>query len=275
MRCCLGPIAARALPPPRALRAAAALSRHLHVAVVGAGPGGFYTAKYLLASGPADTRVTLVDALPTPYGLVRSGVAPDHPEVKSVTNDFSAVAADPRLSFLGGVTIGGGGGGGGGGVAVADLRGLFDAVVLSVGAAGDRALGLPGEELEGVLGARAFVSWYNGHPDFAALAPDLSVEDVVIVGQGNVAIDCARILCKTVAELQHTDIAAHALAALARSRVRRVHLVGRRGHVQASFTMKELREVTRLADAAFVVSPEELAQGRTAARNLRRQGAPA
>ena len=238
-------------------------ARVLHVAIVGTGPGGFYTAKYLLAGGPAETRVTLVDALPTPYGLVRSGVAPDHPEVKSVTTDFAGVAADPRLSFLGGVTVGAGAGAGG--VSVADLRGLFDAVVLCVGAAGDRALGLPGEELGGVLGARAFVSWYNGHPDFAALAPDLSVEDAVIIGQGNVAIDCARILCKTTAELERTDIAAHALEALARSRVKRVHLVGRRGHVQASFTMKELREVTRLEDAAFCVSAAELAEGRTPA----------
>jgi len=192
---------------------------------------------------------------------VRSGVAPDHPEVKQVTNDFEAVAAEhaARFSFLGNVAVGRD-------VSVAELRERYAAVVLAYGAASDRAMGLEGEDaMRNVFSARAFVNWYNGHPDFVRFRPNLECEDVVIVGQGNVAIDCARILAKTVDELKQTDIARHALEALARSKVRRVHVVGRRGHVQAAFTMKELREVTRLEDAACVVHEGELARGRAGA----------
>jgi len=228
------------------------------ICVVGTGPGGFYTAKYLLREHP-DLRVDLLDALPTPFGLVRSGVAPDHPEVKAVMNDFESVAASPRVAFLGNVAIGRD-------VSVAELAAYYNGVVLAYGAASDRMLGIPGErELANVTSARAFVNWYNGHPDFRTFAPNLDTEEAVVIGQGNVAIDCARILCKTPAELAGTDIAEYAAEALARSRVRRVTVVGRRGHVQAAFTMKELREVTRLADAALVVSPSELAKGRNAA----------
>jgi adrenodoxin-NADP+ reductase len=162
-------------------------------------------------------------------------VAPDHPEVKSVQNDFEAVAADPRVRFLGNVRLGRD-------LSLDELRARYNAVVLAYGAASDRNLGVPGEELKGVVSARSFVAWYNGHPDFRDFAPNLDVEDVVIVGQGNVAIDCARILTKTVNELKGTDIASHALEALSRSKVKRVHVIGRRGHVQAAFTMKELRE---------------------------------
>lgn len=180
-------------------------------------------------------RVDLLDALPTPYGLVRSGVAPDHPEVKSVVNDFEQVAADPRVSFLGNVRLGKD-------LSLDELRSMYNGVVLAYGAASDRTLGIPGEDLKGVVPARSFVNWYNGHPDFRNFAPNLDVEDVVIIGQGNVAIDCARILTKTVAELQSTDISEHALEALSKSKVKRVHVIGRRGHVQAAFTMKELRE---------------------------------
>ena len=192
---------------------------------------------------------------------MRSGVAPDHPEVKQVTNDFEAVAAEyaARFSFLGNVAVGRD-------VSVAELRERYAGVVLAYGAASDRAMGLEGEaSLRNVFSARAFVNWYNGHPDFAHFKPNLDCEDVVIVGQGNVAIDCARILAKTVDELKATDIARHALEALAKSKVRRVHVVGRRGHVQAAFTMKELREVTRLEDAACVVHAGELARGRAGA----------
>ena len=270
--------------------------------VVGSGPSGFYAAKYLLKEDPS-LRVDVVDILPSPFGevgagagppsrrpsparappmlltalathppprlprkppparagLVRSGVAPDHPEVKQVTNDFEAVAADARFSFLGNVAVGRD-------VSVAELRERYAAVVLAYGASADRSMGLAGEDrLRNVFSARAFVNWYNGHPDFVDFKPNLDCEDVVIVGQGNVAIDCARILTKTNAELRATDIARHALEALARSRVRRVHVVGRRGHVQAAFTMKELREITRLDDADCAVSAEELARGRLGA----------
>ncbi len=189
---------------------------------------------------------------------MRTGVAPDHPEVKQVTHDFEVVAKDARFGFLGNVRVGTQ-------VQVSELLGFYDAVVLAYGAASDRAMGVPGEGLRGVHAARAFVNWYNGHPEFRDFAPNLDTEDVVIVGQGNVAIDCARVLCKTRAELRETDIAAHALDALERSRVKRVHVVGRRGHVQAAVTMKELREATRLADADFCVREGELAAGRTPA----------
>ena len=219
-------------------------------------------------AGPAPLLLLLTTLLPpppsappprhSPPGLVRSGVAPDHLEVKQCTQDFEEVASSPRFGFLGNVRVGAD-------VSLAELQERYDAVLFSYGAASDRDMGVPGEDLAGVCSARAFVSWYNGHPDFADFQPNLDTEDVVIVGQGNVAIDCARILCKTPRELAGSDIAAHAAAALAASRVKRVHVVGRRGHVQAAMTMKELREVTRLEDAHFAVLPEELAAGRTAA----------
>jgi adrenodoxin-NADP+ reductase len=183
--------------------------------------------------------------------LVRSGVAPDHPEVKNVTNDFEEVAKDPRFSFLGNVLVGKD-------ISVQELRNRYSAVILAYGAVSDRTMGIEGENLKNVFSARAFVNWYNGHPDFATFTPNLNCEDVVIVGQGNVAIDCARILAKTVDELKTTDIAKHALTALAASKVKRIHVVGRRGHVQAAFTMKELREITRLDDADCIVKAEEL-----------------
>jgi adrenodoxin-NADP+ reductase len=199
---------------------------------------------------------------------VRTGVAPDHPEVKQVTHDFEMVAKDGRFGFLGNVCVGSH-------VQVAELLGAYDAVVLAYGAASDRAMGVPGEGLRGVHAARAFVNWYNGHPEYRDFSPNLDTEDVVIVGQGNVAIDCARILCKTRAELAETDIAAHALDALSRSRVKRVHVVGRRGHVQAAVTMKELREATRLADADFCVRGGELEAGRTPASHAEMEAARA
>jgi adrenodoxin-NADP+ reductase len=233
------------------------LSSPARVCIVGTGPGGFYAAKYLIKENPS-ILVDLIDSLPTPFGLVRSGVAPDHQDVKSVQNDFSAVATDPRVRFLGGVMLGRD-------LSIEELSRHYNAVVLAYGAASDRQLGVEGEGLDNVFSARAFVAWYNGHPDFATWRPNLDAEDVVIVGQGNVAIDCARILCKTGEELADSDIAAHAAEALAKSKVKRVHLIGRRGHVQASFTMKELREVTRLKDAACVLSLGELERGRTAA----------
>ncbi len=178
--------------------------------------------------------------------------------MKQVTNDFEAVAKDPRFSFLGNVRVGTD-------VSLADMRAMYDGVILAYGASSDRGMGIPGEDLANVCSARAFVNWYNGHPDFRNFSPNLDTEDVVIIGQGNVAIDCARVLCKTPAELAETDIASHALDALSRSRVKRVHVVGRRGHAQVAMTMKELREVTRLADCTFHVSPEELTRGRTPA----------
>ena len=231
----------------------------LKVAVVGSGPAGFYTTKYLLKDFPG-AEVDVIERLPQPFGLVRSGVAPDHPEVKSVTADFTAVAEDPRVNFVGGVWVGNAGesvgndGTAAGAIMDADalalptvplsqLRECYDAVVLAYGAGSDRRLSIPGSELSGVLPARAFVNWYNGHPDFAPPNFDPSPflvgggeedgeregsDTAVIVGQGNVAIDCARVLLKSMDELEQTDIAEHALDVLRRSRIRRVVIVGRR-----------------------------------------------
>ena len=232
------------------------ICRHLHVCDVGTGPAGFYTAKYLLKEHP-QARVDLIDRLPTPFGLVRSGVAPDHPEVKSVQNDFTEIVEQnkDRVSFVGNLEVGKD-------ISLGDLRKCYNAVVLAYGSDEDRRLGLQGEEsLKYVDSARAFVNWYNGHPDWVDFEPNLDAKDVVIIGQGNVAIDCARILCKTVEELQKTDIAQHALDALSSSRVERVHVIGRRGHVQAACTTKELRELTKLDAADLLVRADELEMG--------------
>ncbi|GMF10590.1 unnamed protein product [Phytophthora lilii] len=201
----------------------------------------------------------MLEALPTPFGLVRSGVAPDHPEVKSVMNDFEKVAADARFRFLGNVRVGRD-------VMLAELQRHYHAVVLAYGAAGDRELGVPGEALRGVLSARSFVNWYNGHPAFRDLELDLQrAQTAVVVGQGNVAVDCARILTKSVDELAATDIATHAVEALRHSGINKVFLVGRRGSAQAAFTMKEIRELTKLDGVACVVDPEDLKRSMTPA----------
>eukprot|EP00941_MAST-03F_sp_MAST-3F-sp1_P002954 g2954.t1 len=237
-----------------AISRATPLSR---VCVVGAGPSGFYFARYLLRACE-DVHIDILERLPSPFGLVRSGVAPDHAEVKSVENDFTDVARDSRVNFLGNVEVGTD-------ISLKELRRHYNAVILCYGAQNDLRLGIPGEDnLRNIHSAREFVNWYNGHPDFADMVPDLSSsQDAVIIGHGNVAIDCARILSKTVEELKTTDITAAALEALSKSTIQRVHVVGRRGHVQASFTMKELRECTKLSSATCVVDPEELEKGRT------------
>lgn len=228
------------------------------VCVVGAGPSGFYATKYLLKEH-SGVCVDMLEALPTPFGLVRSGVAPDHPEVKSVINDFNKVALDERFRFLGNVHVGED-------VTLGELQQHYHAVVLAYGAAGDRKLHIPGESLDGVMAARSFVNWYNGHPSFRDLKLDLTqTETAVVVGHGNVAVDCARILTKNVEELATTDIAAHAIEALRKSKIKKVLIVGRRGSAQAAFTMKELRELTKLDGVKCVVDPEDLMNSRTPA----------
>ncbi|KAF5735046.1 NADPH:adrenodoxin oxidoreductase mitochondrial [Tripterygium wilfordii] len=212
------------------------LSNPLRVCVVGTGPAGFYTAEKMLKAHQ-EAEVDIIDRLPTPFGLVRSGVAPDHPETKIVINQFSRVAKHERCSFFGNVTLGSS-------VSLWELRELYNVVVLAYGAESDRFLGIPGEDLKGIYSAREFVWWYNGHPDCRNLYPDLkSTDSAVIVGQGNVALDVARILLRPTAELATTDISSHALTALEESSIRKVYLVGRRGPVQAAFTTKELREI--------------------------------
>jgi ferredoxin/flavodoxin---NADP+ reductase len=248
--------------------------RRAHVAIVGSGPAGAYAAIQLLVDGGGRVAVDLYDRLATPWGLVRAGVAPDHPKIKTVTRVFERLASDPLFRYVGNVEVGRD-------VAPQQLARHYDAVLYAVGAAGDRRLGIPGEELPGSHPATAFVAWYNGHPDHADDAFDLSARRAVVVGNGNVAIDCARMLALTPAELAGTDTADHALAALADSRVEEVVVLGRRGPLQAAFTNPELRELVDLADAQVIVDPAELAldavsaaalddgsAGTTAAKNL-------
>ncbi|GBG34777.1 NADPH:adrenodoxin oxidoreductase, mitochondrial [Hondaea fermentalgiana] len=232
----------------------------LRFCVVGSGPGGMYTAKYLLKALGDRLSVDVVDKLPTAYGLVRYGVAPDHPEVKSVSNDFDEVMADERVRFFGNVHVGKD-------VSVDDLREAYDGVIFAYGATSDKPLGVKNEEgTKNVWGARAFVNWYNGHPEMADVAPPmLDHESAVIIGQGNVALDCARVLTKSVDELAKTDISRAALELLAESKVRRVSVIGRRGTAQAAFTIKELREQTKLDGVGCVIDKDELARGLTAA----------
>jgi ferredoxin/flavodoxin---NADP+ reductase len=224
--------------------------RPLRVAVVGSGPAGFYTAAQLLASDLAPD-IDMLERLPTPWGLVRHGVAPDHPEIKSVSRVFEKTARQPAFRFFGNVEVGRD-------VSAGELARLYDAVVYAVGAQTDRRMGIPGEDRAGSWPATAFVAWYNGHPDFEGLDFDLSGERAVVVGNGNVAIDVARVLALTRAELEATDASEAAIEAIASSGIREIVLLGRRGPVQASFTNPELKELGELAEAEVVVAPAEL-----------------
>lgn len=220
------------------------------VAVVGSGPAGFYTADALIKGDPG-VHVDIYDRLPVPFGLVRYGVAPDHPEVKNVTERFTGVAKTGRVRFLGNVAVGDGTGTT---VRVDELAAHYSAVVLACGADGDRVLNLPGEDLQGVHSARSFVSWYNGHPDGSAVDWDLTLHDTaVIIGQGNVALDVARVLLKPIDDLAHTDITSAAIRTLSKSTIRRVLVAGRRGPLQAAFTTKELRELTHIEGCGLSV----------------------
>jgi ferredoxin--NADP+ reductase len=217
------------------------------VAVIGGGPSGFYAAEALLRSGQS-VDVDMFERLPVPYGLVRFGVAPDHPKLKLVTRVFDRIAEMPGFRFFGGVEIGAT-------VTISALRSCYHAVILATGAPDSRLMDIPGEGLSGSHQAGDFVAWYNGHPDFRHLSFDLAAERAVIIGHGNVALDVARILAKTPDELRHTDIAAHALDALAASNIREIYLVGRRGPGQTRFAAKELQEFAELADCDPVVDP--------------------
>jgi ferredoxin--NADP+ reductase len=225
--------------------------RPLRVAVVGAGPAGFYVAEHLLRRADLVADVDMFDRLPTPYGLVRAGVAPDHQKIKAVTAAFDKVAAHPRFRFFGGVELGKD-------LGVADLRAHYHQIVYTTGAQTDRRMGIPGEDLPGSHPATEFVAWYNGHPDFRDCQFDVTQERVAVVGVGNVAVDVARILCRTPEELARTDIADHALETLRHSRVREVYLLGRRGAAQAAFTNPELKELGELEAADIVVLPQEV-----------------
>ena len=222
----------------------------LLVAIVGSGPSGFYAAEALIKSEVV-AKVDIIERLPTPYGLVRSGVAPDHPKLKTAINLYKKIADDPNFNLIANVTIGKD-------LSVEELCESHHAVILTYGAETDRKLGIPGEDLKGSHTATEFVGWYNGHPDYRELEFDLSQDVAVIIGQGNVAADVSRILSKTVDELKHTDIAQHALDVLAESKLKEIHVIGRRGPAQAKFTPKELREFGELSDCNPIILEEDL-----------------
>jgi ferredoxin/flavodoxin---NADP+ reductase len=237
--------------------------RPYHVAIVGSGPSGYFAAASLLkfadanddASQKRDVRVDMLEMLPTPWGLVRSGVAPDHPKIKSISAQFEKTATDQRFRFFGNIVVGDH-------VQAAELAERYDAVVYAVGAQADRSLGIPGEDLPGSVAAVDFVGWYNAHPHFEEMAPDLSTGRAVVVGNGNVALDVARILVTDPDVLAATDIADHALKSLHDRGLEEVLIIGRRGPLQAPFTTLELRELGALeglADVDVIVDPADLA----------------
>lgn len=253
------------------------------VAIVGSGPSGCYTAKYLQAASKNNKEssscfhIDILERLPTAYGLVRNGVAPDHPEVKNVQHDFDAMmmegggesssSSSSTIQFYGNVQVGKD-------VSLEELRKMYDMVVLAYGCESDRILNLPGSDLRGILSARKFVAWYNGHVDFDWVGPIVeqalmasSNQNIVVLGHGNVALDCARILAKSREELEVTDIATRALDILdpvgGDEKGRTISVVGRRGHVQGAFTIKELRELTKLPHADFIVRSDELEMGKS------------
>ncbi len=222
----------------------------LHVAIIGSGPSGFYTADSLLRASE-DCRIDIVEALPTPYGLVRGGVAPDHQNTKRVSRLFAKIARNPRVTYFGNVSVGHA-------ITLRELRQLYDAVVIAMGAGVDRSLEIPGCNKAGVHGSGAFVGWYNGHPDFRDLDPDLNSAKVAIIGNGNVALDIARVLVKTEAEMAESDLAAHAAAAIHQAPIEDVYIIGRRGPTDTKFTNKELSEVGDLVESAPTVDPTQL-----------------
>ncbi len=252
--------------------------RPYYVAIVGAGPSGYFAAASLLrfadssvAAGGADVHIDMLEMLPTPWGLVRSGVAPDHPKIKSISRTFEKTAADPRFRFFGNIAVGRD-------VSADELSQRYDAVVYAVGTQSDRALGIPGEDLPGSVAAVDFVGWYNAHPHFAEMFPDISSGRAVVIGNGNVAIDVARILVTDPDVLAGTDIADHALDALRQRGVSEVVIVGRRGPLQGAFTTLELRELGELDGVEVVVDPDDLAgisdedaaaAGKTVAANIK------
>ncbi|MCZ6669960.1 MAG: FAD-dependent oxidoreductase [Acidobacteria bacterium] len=235
-------------------------TRPLRVAIIGSGPSGFYAAEGLLRSG-LRVKVDMFEKLPPPFGLVRYGVAPDHPKIKKVTRVYEKTGKKEGFEYFGNVNIGED-------LSVEDLKQHYDAQIYACGAQTDRQLNIPGIDLPGSYTATEFVAWYNGHPEYIDREFDLNQEIAFIIGQGNVAMDVARILAKTVDELKNTDIAQYALEALAKSKVREIHLVGRRGPAQTAFTPPEIKEFGELAACDPVVKPEDLVLNETSRQEL-------
>jgi ferredoxin--NADP+ reductase len=222
-----------------------------HIAIIGSGPAGYYTAEAAQKKFGDDVRIDIIDRLPVPFGLIRFGVAPDHQSIKAVSARYEKVALSDNVRFVGNVSVGKD-------VSVDELQGLYDAVVLATGAPNDRQLDIPGGDLPGVIGSAAFVGWYNGHPDFADLNPPLDGRHAVVIGNGNVALDVARILSKTRAEFSGSDIVGHALDALEEAGTEEVTILGRRGPHQIAMTPKELGELGHLERATPRVDAEDL-----------------
>ena len=225
-------------------------STPLRIAIIGSGPAGFYAAEYLLKQKELTIEVDMFDRLPTPFGLVRGGVAPDHQKIKGVTKIYERVASNPAFHFFGYVEVGKD-------LSIDDLKAHYHQIIFATGAQTDKPLNIPGIELKNSHAATEFVAWYNGHPDYRHLEFDLSQESVVVIGVGNVAVDVARILCRTPEELATTDIADYALDALRESKVKDVYLLGRRGPLQAAFTAPEVKELGEMDDADAVVLAHE------------------
>ncbi|MBC7810315.1 MAG: FAD-dependent oxidoreductase [Burkholderiales bacterium] len=222
----------------------------LRVAIIGSGPSGFYTADYLQKQPELVVAIDMFDRLPTPYGLVRGGVAPDHDKIKSVTKVYDRIAANPNFRFYGNVTLGED-------ITHADLLNHYHAIIYATGAQTDRHMEIPGENLSGSHAATEFVGWYNAHPDYRDLEFDLTQKRVAVIGNGNVAMDVVRILASTYGELSKTDIADYALDALQHSRVREIYVLGRRGPAQAAFTNPEIKELGEMAAAEVIVRPQD------------------
>src|SRR6201996_6087979 len=249
--------------------------RPYHVAIVGSGPSGFFAAASLLKAADASDDIAVIvdmlEMLPTPWGLVRSGVAPDHPKIKSISKQFEKTAEDERFRFFGNVVVGEH-------ISASELAEQYDAVVYAIGAQADRPLNIPGEELPGSVAAVDFVGWYNAHPHFEEISPDLSGARAVVVGNGNVALDVARMLVTEPDELARTDIADHALESLRPRGVEEVIVIGRRGPLQTAFTTLELRELADLENVDVIVDPAQLegitdedleAAGKTTKQNIK------
>lgn len=222
-----------------------------HIAIIGSGPAGYYTAEAAQKLWDEEVRVDVFDLLPVPYGLIRFGVAPDHQSIKGVSRRYEKVALSDNVRFVGNVKVGSD-------VSIAELGRFYDAIVLATGAPHDRELALPGADLANIFGSAAFVGWYNGHPQFANLAPDLSGRHAVVIGMGNVALDVARILAKSEAEFEGSDIVAHALAALQKAQIEKITILGRRGPHQIMMTPKELGELGALERASPRVERSDL-----------------